>query len=200
MTDTTYSYPAAPSVPEAVGDYRRHRQRGAVFWGCVLIVLGAAAFAAQLVPSVSWWMLWPLMVIVSGVAHIATPDWHDAWTVRRVFEGLGTVLVGGVLLANTTGYVSWAVWPTFLSLWPVLLIALGVSVIGRGLGAEWLRIGSRLLVWATLALAVYVSLTGAALGIVDPVTVVTIPGVGAHGQTVNITIEPGAGVPSIRTW
>jgi hypothetical protein len=93
------------------------------------------------------------------------------------------------------------VWWTFLSLWPVLLIALGVSVIGRGLGAPWLRIVARLVVWATLALAVYLSLTGAALGLINrDAVVVSIPGVGVNGSTVNITVEPGDSVPSIRTW
>ena len=200
MTDTSYAYPAAPPVPAVAVDWRRHQRRSAVFWGAMLIVLGSAAFAAQFVPSVAWWMLWPLIVIVFGVAHMVSPDMRGVWTARRVFEGFGTVLVGGVLLGNTTGYVAWSAWLTFLSLWPVLLIALGISVIGRGVGAEWLRFAARLLVWATLALAVYVSLTGAALGFVSRSTVVTIPGVGVHGESVNITIESGGGVPSVRTW
>jgi hypothetical protein len=146
-------------------------------------------------------MFWPLIVIVSGVAHALSPGRIDGWTVSRVFEGLGTVLVGMVLLGNTTGFVSWTVWLTFLTLWPVLLIALGISIIGRGLGMPLMRIAARLLVWATLAVAVYVSLTGATLGLINrSATVVTIPGAGVNGQTLNITIEPGESVPTIRTW
>jgi hypothetical protein len=66
-----------------------------------------------------------------------------------------------------------------------------------------MRVAARLLVWATLAVAVYVSLSGAALGLVNrEATVVSIPGVGANGTAVNISIEPGPdyGIPSIRTW
>ena len=200
MTDTSYSYPSAPAVPPANTQSNHRQRKSAVFWGIMLIVLGAAFLAAQFVPSVSWWMLWPLIVIAAGIAHMVLPDGDDAWTVSRLFEGMGTVLVGAVLLGNTTGYVSWAVWVTFVSLWPVLLIALGISVIGRGVGLPWMRIASRILVWATLVLAVYVSLTGAALGWANPDgAVVRIPGVGANGQTLTITIEPGS-APSIRTF
>ncbi len=200
MTDTSYSYPSAPAVPPAATQPAGHRRKSAVFWGVMLIVLGAAFLAAQFVPSVSWWMLWPLVVISAGIAHMVLPGGDDVWTASRFFEGMGTVLVGAVLLGNTTGFVSWTVWVTFLSLWPVLLIALGVSVIGRAVGLPWLRIASRILVWVTLVLAVYVSLTGAALGWANPEgAVVRIPGAGANGQTLTITIEPGS-VPSIRTF
>jgi len=200
MSDTTVTCPGPSSIPIPAADFRRNQRRSAVFWGCMLIVLGSATLAAQFVPSVAWWMLWPMVLMVFGVAHALSPDHHGVWTLRRPFEGLTTLLVGAVLLGNTTGFLSWAVWASFLSLWPVLLIALGVSVIGRGLGSEAVRIVARLLVWAALGLAVWVSLTGASLGFVDSVTVVTVPGVGAHGESVNITIEPGDGVPSIRTW
>jgi hypothetical protein len=201
MTDTSYTYPSPPPVPPDGVKFQRHARRGATFWGVMLIVLGAAFLAAQFIPTVSWWMLWPLIVIVAGVAHAVSPGFDGTWTVSRAFEGLGTVLLGAVLLANTTGYVSWTVWLTFLTLWPVLLIALGVSIIGRGVGMPWLRIAARLLVWAALALAVYVSVTGATLGLINrDATIVTVPGAGVNGQTLNITIDSGDGVPTIRTW
>ncbi len=201
MTDTSYNYPSPPSVPSAESQFQRHKRSSATFWGVMLVVLGAAFLAAQFVPTVSWWMLWPLIVVVSGVAHMVLPGHDEPWTVSRVFEGLGTVLIGFVLLGNTTGYVPWTVWLTFLSLWPVLIIALGISVIGRGVDMTWLRIAARMLVWATLAAAVYVSVTGATFGLTNrSEAVVTIPGVGANGKSVNITIEPDGGVPSIRTW
>jgi hypothetical protein len=203
MTDTSYTYPSPPPIPPAAAQFQHHARRVATFWGLMLIVLGTAFLAAQFVPSVSWWMLWPLVVIVSGVAHAVSPGSDDTWTISRAFEGLGTVLVGAVLLGNTTGYVAWTVWLTFINLWPVLLIALGVSIIGRGLGMPWLRVVSRLLVWSMLAAAVYVSLTGVSMGLINrEATFLSIPGVGANGTTVNISIEPGPdyGIPSIRTW
>jgi hypothetical protein len=205
MTDTSYGYPSAPPVPgpgPMPSPVRQScdRRRGATYWGVMLIVLGAAFLAAQFVPGVSWWMLWPLIVVVAGLAQMVSPATDEGWSTQRFLGGMGTVLFGAVLLGNTTGYVAWTVWVAFISLWPALLIALGLSVIGHGVDASWLRVAARLVVWATLALAVYVSLTGAALGWVNrDGAVINVPGVGANGQTLNITIEPGV-VPSIRTW
>lgn len=204
MTDHSSTYPSAPPVPPsapAAPSFDRHRRQSATFWGVMLIVLGAALMAAQFVPSVSWWMLWPLLIVVGGIAQAVTPEFGGGWTVSRVFEGLGTIAIGLVLLGNTTGVVAWTVWLTFLSMWPVLLIALGISIIGKGVGAQWLRVASRLLVWATLALAVYLSLTGSVIGpIGSEGLVLKVPAVGANGQTLNITIETDGNVPTIQTW
>jgi hypothetical protein len=58
---------------------------------------------------------------------------------KRVFDGLSLIAVGVVLLACTTGYLSWAVWVSIFSLWPVLLISAGIDIIGKSTGREWLR-------------------------------------------------------------
>ena len=76
MTDSNYSYPSAPPVPPAapaVPSFDQHQRQSATFWGVMLIVLGAALMAAQFVPSVSWWMLWPLLIVVGGIAQAVTP-------------------------------------------------------------------------------------------------------------------------------
>jgi hypothetical protein len=55
---------------------------------------------------------------------------------RRLSELLLPLLVLGggiVLLLNTLNVVSWAVWEDIARFWPVLLIAIGVSGILRGL-------------------------------------------------------------------
>ena len=204
MSDTNYTHPAAPAAPDVPQPtpptVQQHGRRSATFWGILLIIMGAAFLAAQFAPAVSWWMLWPLVIVVAGAAQMVTPEHDGSWTVARVFEGLGTMAFGAVLLGNTTGYVAWSVWIAFISFWPVLLIALGVTIIGRGAGLAWLRICARLLVLATLGLAVYFSLTSASFGVVDRGSaVLSIPGAGPNGSTLNITIEPGD-VPTIRTW
>jgi Domain of unknown function (DUF5668) len=58
---------------------------------------------------------------------------------KRVFDGLSLIAVGAVLLACTTGYLSWAVWISIFSLWPVLLISAGIDIIGKSSDREWLR-------------------------------------------------------------
>jgi hypothetical protein len=69
-------------------------------------------------------------------------------TVKRVFEGLTLVLIGVILLLNTTGSLPWSVWLHVLSLWPLLLVAAGLDIIAKGIDAEWLRVISSLLVIA----------------------------------------------------
>ena len=155
------SNPWAPSAPPAPAGPSRRRHSG-VTAGIILIAIGIVFLGGQVIPGVAWWNLWPLLVVLMGVIQMFTPDHRDSWTPYRVLDGLGTVIVGAVLLGNTLGLVSWSVWWAFIMLWPVLLIALGISVLGRGLHQMWLRGAATVLVWAALAYAVAISLTGVA--------------------------------------
>lgn len=47
----------------------------------------------------------------------------------RIRNGVILLSVGIVLLLNNLGYVDWSVWESILSLWPVLLIAIGIEKI-----------------------------------------------------------------------
>jgi len=46
-----------------------------------------------------------------------------------------------------------------LTMWPVLLMAAGIAIIGKGIGQQWLRAVAPLVIWAALAIAVASSLT-----------------------------------------
>ncbi len=148
----------SPTPPEPVPVGTRG---GGVFLGVMLVVLGAVFLVSQFLPwfDVPVWALWPLIIVVAGVVQVFTPG-SNGWGVDRVFEGLGTVIFGLVLLGNTTGYISWSVWWVVVTLWPALVIALGLSILAKGLGQSWLRIVATLVVWLTLAYAVAVSWTG----------------------------------------
>lgn len=65
---------------------------------------------------------------------------------KRIAEGLTVITVGCLLLANTLGYLSWGVWWTIASLWPVLIVALGLEILGKSLDNEALRVFSSLVV------------------------------------------------------
>jgi hypothetical protein len=58
---------------------------------------------------------------------------------KRVFDGLSLIVLGVVLLACSTGYLSWAVWISVFSLWPLLLVGAGIDLIGKSTEQEWLR-------------------------------------------------------------
>lgn len=64
-------------------------------------------------------------------------------TFRRILEGLALVALGLIFLGSTLGFLPWSVSTTvvsLLSLWPVLLITIGLDIIGRGLDAPVLRV------------------------------------------------------------
>lgn len=185
MAETTHSSaephaaPAAPPIPAAApqgaaatpATPQPERTRGSgrgVGLGVVLVVLGAAVLAAQFFPGVSWGQLWPLIIVAVGVGQALVPGWGDERGVMRVLDGVGTVLIGMVFLGNTLGYVAWSVWFVLLTLWPVLLIAAGISIIGKGVGQQWLRALAPLVIWAALAVAVASSLTAKAPVSVPP--------------------------------
>jgi hypothetical protein len=70
---------------------------------------------------------------------------------KRAAEGLTVVGVGLVLLANTLGTLPWSVWWNILSLWPLLLVAVGLDIIGKGTSMDLLRVLSSLLVLGGIA-------------------------------------------------
>jgi len=76
--------------------------------------------------------------------------------VKRAAEGLTLVAVGGILLGNTLGMIPWGVWWNVLALWPLLLVAAGIDIIGRGTDNAWLRVLSSLVVIAGLGYGVFV--------------------------------------------
>jgi len=64
---------------------------------------------------------------------------------NRILEGLSLVALGLIFLGSTLGYLPWSVTTTFLallSLWPVLLVTVGLDIVSRGIRAPWLRLVS----------------------------------------------------------
>ena len=47
---------------------------------------------------------------------------------NRVVNGILVIVIGIVLLMNTTGYLPWSVWDVLLQYWPLLIIGLGVQL------------------------------------------------------------------------
>jgi phage shock protein PspC (stress-responsive transcriptional regulator) len=45
----------------------KHRRKGSLTGGLVLITIGALFMAAELIPQVNFWDLWPVILIVAGV-------------------------------------------------------------------------------------------------------------------------------------
>ncbi len=127
--------------------------------GLVLVAFGIAVLLGQMLPGVSFWMLWPLIIVAAGIVQAVTPG-SEGWNVNRLFDGLVTVAFGLVLLGNTTGVIGWNVWWRFLWLWPVLLIAAGIGIIGRAVGQRWIGIIGSILVILALGFAAATTYVG----------------------------------------
>jgi len=149
--------PAPPAPPVPSEAYPRRHGLGV---GIALIVIGLIVLASWFVPGLAWWTLWPLLIVVAGIVQVFTPSRHAGYPTHNIFDGVGTVIFGIVLLGCTTGYVSWSMWWVLLTLWPVLLIAGGIAIIGRGLQQTWLRALAPIVVWLAVLYAASVSLTG----------------------------------------
>lgn len=61
--------------------------------------------------------------------------------VARLLNGLAVIMVGAVLLMNTTGNLPWSVWDTAIGLWPVFIIAVGLHLLLPKLKIPWLALG-----------------------------------------------------------
>lgn len=183
---------SAPTVP-------RSPRRGGIGLGVVLIALGVLFLLVQFVPGISLWQMWPLFIILLGGLQIVTPDPRDGWGISRVLDGVGTVIVGLVLLGNTTGYISWGVWWTLLTLWPVFLIAIGLSILARAVEQSWLRMLAPVVIWLAFAYAVAASFTGA--GGMQPLVPLVAPAGQAFDlsqpvrdvRSATLTLDGGAG-------
>lgn len=165
QTATAVMEPPPPPPPTAVGaaeepNGRREREGNGPLWiGLILVVFGLAVLAGQAIPGVSFWMLWPLIIVAAGVIQAVTPG-REGWSVNRLFDGLVSVAFGLVLLGNTTGVIGWSVWWRFLWLWPVLLIAAGIGIIARAIGQRWIGILGSILVIMALGFAAATSYVG----------------------------------------
>ena len=83
--------------------------------------------------------------------------------IARIRNGVILISVGLVFLLNNLGYVAWDVWFRILSLWPVILIAIGIELIFRKTRLSFLSILSPLLFMAAILGPTYfqsIELTG----------------------------------------
>ncbi len=193
--------PPIPPDPPGVEDplpFARGGRGAPARAGVVLILIGTALLAAQLLPGVSIWMLWPLFIIVPGLVQCFTPD-QEGYSAHRFFDGLTTVAVGLIFLGNMTGYLSWGVWWQILQLWPVLIISAGLGILGTSLGQEWPRVLGSVVVLLAFAYAAMNAYAG------SPVRFVGVPGgepfaysepVGSV-QDANLKLSAGVGEVSI---
>lgn len=80
-------------------------------------------------------------------------------SVRRFFEGLTLVVLGGILLLYVTDAISGGIGSFFsnlLRLWPLLLVSIGLDILGKGLDNTLLRALGSLVIIGGLLVAAFV--------------------------------------------
>lgn len=70
--------------------------------------------------------------------------------IGRIRNGAILISAGVVLLMNTTGGLSWSVWPRIFSLWPVALIAVGIELLLKKTRLSFVTLLSPLLFFAAI--------------------------------------------------
>ncbi|HAL30909.1 MAG TPA: hypothetical protein DCP20_09390 [Coriobacteriia bacterium] len=143
--------PEAPAEPPP----GRTGSRFALWAGVGLILLGGLLLVSQFVPEVGLWRWWPLIVVAVGIRQLFGPV-RGGWTLRNLGEGLTTITLGVVLLAQMLGFVRWDVWLSILRLWPALIVALGFELLGKGTRSELVRFMGSLVVIAALVYGAFV--------------------------------------------
>ncbi len=152
------SYGYQESAPTSVAGGSALRS-GSIVTGIILIAAGALLLAAQFVPGLVWWALWPALIMLAGAIQMVTPG-KEGWGIERVSEGFGTVFIGAILLGCTTGYIGWEMWLTALALWPALLVMGGLAMLGQAADSPWLKAAAPVVVWVAIAYAAATTVTG----------------------------------------
>jgi len=73
------------------------------------------------------------------------PDW------RRLGDGIFLMGLGGFLLLNASGHLSWTFWYDAITLWPIVLVSAGLRIAVERTRVAWLALLGPLAVLATLA-------------------------------------------------
>ncbi|MDR2109154.1 MAG: PspC domain-containing protein [Coriobacteriales bacterium] len=159
---------ASPSTP-AAGALKK-RWSTAVCMGLLLICVGILALLANLI-NLSFWRLWPLALVVVGIAQLFTPS-SCGWSLERAGGAIVLISFGLLAQALMLGLVSThAVLVAFGRLWPMLLVVLGLLILASARKQEAFSLLASLLLSATMLLGVW--LFG---GISDQVTVRLVDG------------------------
>lgn len=140
QTPTTQMPPAQPPGPptEPPRSSGVGRRLGVVWWGVFLVVVGGLLLLNQFVPRADLWRYWPLIIVALGIRGMF-PSATEGWSLKRVAEGLMGVVIGLILLGQMLGVLEWQVWLNVLRLWPLLLIALGLEIIGKAMRSDAVR-------------------------------------------------------------
>ena len=107
--------------------------KAALWAGSFLLFFGASAMVASMVEGVVWWQYWPLLFVIVGIVRMVVPG-EEGHRMRKFVDGLIAFGIGSVLLTMSLGILAWESIELMLtSLWPLLLVVLGLLLLGGAL-------------------------------------------------------------------
>jgi cell wall-active antibiotic response 4TMS protein YvqF len=127
-TSTSPPPPPQPQPPWLPAP--RPRPRGLV-GGLFLIALGVLFLIQQLAaPNWSWDVLWPVLLIVIGVAVGVSPFvYRQPMQYARSFWAVALIAVGALFLAGNLGYLKGWDAARLGDLWPLILVLVGAEIL-----------------------------------------------------------------------
>ncbi len=164
----------------------RRRRRGSIFFALLLVILGVIFLLSNtgVIEGDAWsliWQFWPLLLIVIGLDSIYK---REGLVAPTFLIGIGVIF----LLANL-GYLSVNIWQMVLTLWPILLIAIGFDIL-VGRRSIWASLAGMILILIILAGALWIFGVGAQGNLVQGETIQQ----SLDGATrAEVKIEPAAG-------
>lgn len=150
-----------PTPPPAPGMEEVGESGGFTGFVAIGIVVGIAVVVSAfcimlsiLFPILSPMKLWPLAVIAPGIVRMVIPG-SEGYRIEAFCEGALLILAGNVLLLNTTGMIVTNVDAWFSQGWPLLVIALGCTVLWKATGLDGFCAVAMVLIAAFCAVGVF---------------------------------------------
>ncbi|MBE0447670.1 MAG: hypothetical protein IBX64_06175 [Actinobacteria bacterium] len=137
-------------------NWSRRGSHGGIIIGLMLASLGMILLIDNLFPGLGFIRLWPVVIIVWGFAVLVS-SFLPPFDIPRLFSGIFIGTVGVILLYNTLGIVPFSFWLDLITLWPVLLIAVGLAILGRVTHSKVISALPPVIIILTLILAVIYS-------------------------------------------
>jgi hypothetical protein len=124
--------------------------RRSIFIPLILIIIGVVLLLYNLgfISGDIWeviFSLWPLLLIALGLDSLIK---GEGFVGSIFFIGLGAIF-----LSSTLGLVDISVWELILTLWPLLLVAIGLDIV----------IGRRSVAWSVVGVALFLLVLGGAI-------------------------------------
>ncbi|WP_232050882.1 hypothetical protein [Arabiibacter massiliensis] len=114
--------------------------KAALWLGSFLLFFGVVSMVATFVKGVSWWQYWPLIFVILGIVRMVVPA-EPGHRMRHFVDGLVCFFAGVSFLMMSLGVVGWQTLEFMLvSLWPLLLMMLGLLTLGSALKSPWLTL------------------------------------------------------------